>query len=275
MKILFLGDVVGRAGLEAVVQKLPLLKEKLSPDAIIINAENAAGGFGLTAKIANLLFDSNVDCITLGNHAWDQTEMLRHIDKDPRIVRPMNYPEGTPGKGFHVLEIKNGKKLLIINILATIHMGKPFNDPFEIMRNFLKKHELSGNYQIFIDFHGEASSEKMAMGHAFDGKVTAVIGSHTHIPTADDHILPNGTAYMTDAGMCGDYDSVIGMKKESSVWGFEKKTPSPERREPAKGEASVCGAIIISDDASGKAVSIEPFRIGGILKETHQLNHKA
>ncbi|MCL2505292.1 MAG: TIGR00282 family metallophosphoesterase [Alphaproteobacteria bacterium] len=273
MRILFLGDVVGRAGKDAVIQKLPLLKEKLSPDVTIINAENAAGGFGLTVKIADALFDAGIDCITLGNHAWDQTELLRHIDKEPRVLRPLNYPVGTPGKGFHFIALKNKQKLLVINIMATILMSKPLNDPFEIMRKFLEKHPLSGDYQIFVDFHGEATSEKMAMGHALDGRVTAVIGTHTHIPTADEHILPNGTAYMSDAGMCGDYDSVIGMRKEISLWGFEKKTPPIEKREPAKGEASVCGALIISDDATGKAVSIEPVRIGGILKPT-QLNHK-
>lgn len=268
MKILFLGDIVGRSGREGVAAHLPALRAKYAPDAIVINAENAASGYGLTLKIAEELFALGATCLTLGNHAWAQREMLTAIGAHPQIVRPLNYPEGTPGRGFHLCPLPNNRRLLVVNLLGRTFVEPVLDDPFAAMEKIVAAHKLSGNLQILVDMHAEASSEKMAMGHAFDGRVSAVIGSHTHIPTADAHILPRGTAYMTDAGMCGDYDSIIGMKKDVAIWRFTRKTPTLERKAPADGDATVCGAMITTDDATGLATAIAPLRIGGILGPT-------
>ncbi|MDR3425726.1 MAG: TIGR00282 family metallophosphoesterase [Alphaproteobacteria bacterium] len=270
MRILFLGDVMGRSGREGVARHLPALKERLRPDAIIVNAENAASGAGLTMKIAEEFFALGIHCLTLGNHAFSQRELLTAIDNEPRIVRPLNYPERTPGRGFYLLEIPNGNKLLIVNPLARLFMEPVLDDPFAAMEKVVAAHKLSGRLQIFVDMHGEATSEKMAMAHTLDGRVSAVIGSHTHIPTADAQILPQGTAYLTDAGMCGDYDSIIGMKKTVAIWRFTRKTPPPERKAPADGVATVCGVLVVTDDATGLAVAIEPVRVGGVLQSTEK-----
>jgi metallophosphoesterase (TIGR00282 family) len=268
MKILFFGDIVGRSGREGLEQHLPALKSRYSPDVIIANAENAAAGFGLTMKMAEEFFALGINSLTLGNHAWAQRELLTSIDRESRIVRPLNYPEGTPGRGFYLHTLPQGRKLLIINLMARLFMEPVLDDPFAVIEKLIAAHKLSGNLQIFIDFHGEATSEKMAMAHTLDGRVSAVIGSHTHIPTADEQILPKGTAYMTDAGMCGDYDSVIGTKKVGAIWRFTRKTPPLERNSPAEGPATVCAAFVTTDDATGLAKSIIPIRIGGILRQT-------
>ena len=268
MKILFFGDVVGRSGREGLEHYLPALKQKHQPDAIIVNAENAASGSGITMKIAEDLFALGVTCLTSGNHVWGQRELLTSIDRDPRIIRPLNYPEGTPGRGFYLHALPQGRKLLVVNPMARLFMEPVLDDPFAAMEKIVATHKLSGNLQIFVDFHGEATSEKMAFGHVFDGRISAMIGTHTHVPTADHQILPKGTAYMTDAGMCGDYDSIVGMQKNVAIWRFTRKTPSLERKAPAEGPATVCGALVTTNDATGLAVSLDPIRVGGKLAPT-------
>ncbi|MBI1272963.1 MAG: metallophosphoesterase [Alphaproteobacteria bacterium] len=266
MRILFLGDLVGRSGREAALQHLPALKERLRPDAVIVNGENAAGGYGITGAIAKELFAAGIDCITTGNHVWDQRELLGLADSMPRLLRPLNFPAGTPGQGHGIVECAGGKKLLVINIMARLFM-EPLDDPFALIDAFLQKHRLGQSVAaIFVDFHGEASSEKMAFAHFLDGRISAVVGTHTHVPTADAQILPGGTACQGDAGMCGDYDSVIGMKKETAIWRFTRKIPG-ERLAPAEGEGTVCGTLVVTSDNTGLATAIAPVRIGPRLQE--------
>ena len=268
MRILFLGDVVGRSGRDGVAKHLPDLKNRLKPDVIIVNAENAAGGFGVTDKIAQEFYALGVDCLTTGNHVWDQKELVGTIDRDPRLLRPLNYPDGTPGRGSYLHTLAGGRKILIVNVMARLFMEPVLDDPFVVIEKLLAQHRLGHTAQaIFVDFHGETTSEKMAFAHMVDGRVSVVVGTHTHVPTADDRILGKGTAAMTDVGMCGDYDSVIGMKKEQALWRFTRKIPG-ERMTPAEGEATVCGAFIVTDDATGLAQSIDPVRVGGWLKPT-------
>ena len=266
MRILFFGDIMGRSGRDGLAKHLPELKSRLKPDVTIVNGENAAGGFGLTNAIAQEFYALGADCLTTGNHIWDQKELVGTIDRDPRLLRPINFPDGTPGRGHYLHTLPGGKKILIINAMARLFMEPMLDDPFAATEKLLAQHRLGHSTNaIFIDFHGETTSEKMAYGHVFDGRVSAVIGTHTHVPTADDTVLPKGTAYMSDAGMCGDYDSVIGVKKELSIWRFTRKIPG-ERMSPAEGEATVCGAFIVTDDTTGLAKSIEAFRLGGRLK---------
>ncbi|HEU0117323.1 MAG TPA: TIGR00282 family metallophosphoesterase [Alphaproteobacteria bacterium] len=267
MRILFFGDIVGRTGRDGLAKHLPNLKAKLKPDVVIVNGENAAGGFGITEKIAQDFYALGVDCLTTGNHVWDQRELISNIQNDPRLVRPLNYPEGTPGKGFYLHALPNGKKILIVNVMGKLFMEPSLDDPFAVTEKFLAQYKLGASVAaIFLDFHAETTSEKMAFAHNFDGRVSAVVGTHTHVPTADDQVLPKGTAFQSDIGMCGDYDSVIGMKKELSLWKFLRKIPG-ERMVPAEGEATVCGTLIVTDDATGLAKSIDAVRIGGRLKE--------
>jgi 2',3'-cyclic-nucleotide 2'-phosphodiesterase len=261
MRILFLGDLLGRSGREAALARLPDMKTKLRPDAIIVNGENAAGGYGITEKIANELFAAGVDCITSGNHIWDQKELLGQIDRIPRLLRPINYPVGTPGQGQVLIELTGGKKLLVVNAMARLFMDT-LDDPFAALEKLLGQYRMGGNtHAIFVDFHSEASSERMALAHFLDGRVSAVVGTHTHVPTGDAQILPRRTAYQSDAGMCGDYDSVIGMKKESAIWRFTRKIPG-EKLMPAEGEATVCGVFVVTDDTTGLAQHIQPLRLG-------------
>ena len=266
MRVLFLGDIVGRSGRVAVLEHLPELKRRLAPDFVVINGENAAGGFGITEKICHELYDAGIDVITTGNHAWDQREIIEYIDREPRLIRPLNFPAETPGRGAGLFEASDGRLVLVINVMLRLFMDA-LDDPFAAVERVLEDSPLGAAADfIFIDMHGEASSEKMAFGHCFDGRVSAVIGTHTHVPTADCMVLATGTAYQTDAGMCGDYDSVIGMKKDTPVRRFVTKMPGP-RLEAAEGEATVCGALVISDDRTGLATSIEPARVGGVLAE--------
>lgn len=267
MNILFLGDIVGRSGREAVIKYLPRLREKLQPDIIIANGENAAAGFGITQKLAHEFFALGIHCLTTGNHVWGQKELAGQIDREPNLLRPLNYPEGTPGRGATVVETPRGQKILILNVIGRLFMDAA-DDPFAVTQKFLAAHRLGQSAAaIFIDFHGEASSEKMAFAHYVDGRVSAVIGTHTHIPTADAMILPGGTAYQTDAGMCGDYDSVIGMKKEAPMVKFTRKIPT-DRLTPAEGDGTLCGVFIVVDDRTGRAAAIRPVRIGGKLQGT-------
>ena len=262
MRLLFLGDILGRSGRDAVIARLPGLRQSLGLDGVVVNGENAAHGFGITAKIAADLFAAGVDVITLGNHSWDQREIIGHIDQEPRLLRPLNYPPGTPGRGAAVYSLARGRKLLVIQVMGRLYMD-PLDDPFAAVERELSRTHLGagGVDAILVDVHAEASSEKMAMGHFCDGRVSAVVGSHSHVPTADAQILPKGTAYQTDAGMCGDYDSVIGMVKDNAIARFVRKMPG-ERLIPAEGEATVCGIFIETDDKTGLAVRIEAVRQG-------------
>ncbi len=264
MNLLFLGDIVGRPGREAVLEHLPRLRDRLQPDFIIINGENAAAGFGITRKICDELFDAGVDVITTGNHVWDQKEALGFIDDEPRLLRPLNYPAGTPGKGVGLFEGKNGHQVLVINAMGQLYMHA-LDDPWIMVEAELANAPLKQVADaIVLDFHTEATSEKMAMGHFVDGKASLCVGTHTHVPTADTMILPGGTAYQTDAGACASYDSVIGMDKEEPVNRFVTKV-NRARLEPAKGPATVCGTFVQVDDGTGLAKRIEPVRVGGLL----------
>lgn len=267
MKILFIGDVVARSGRDALVQYLPELKSKLSVDVVIVNGENAAHGIGINEKICKEFFDIGTDIITLGNHSWDQRDVIPYIQREPRLIRPVNYPAGTPGNGHIVHTLKDGRKILVVNAMARLFMD-PMDDPFAAMNMLVEKYPLVKSVQAsFLDFHGEASSEKMAMAHYLDGKISAVVGTHTHIPTADAQILPKGTAYQTDAGMTGDYNSVIGMRTEVPIQRFTRKF-SIEKLSPAEGEACVCGIFIETDDKTGLATAIRPVRKGARLSNT-------
>ena len=262
MKILFLGDVVGRAGRAAVIEELPRLRVDWKLDFIVVNAENAASGVGLTSKIADQLFEVGTDVITLGDHAFDQKEMLRHIEHEPRILRPMNFAKGAPGKGSGLFPATRGRKVFVCVALGRVFMNKPFDDPFSAVEAALK---MSGQADArIVEIHAEATSEKMAMGHWCDGKASLVVGTHTHVPTADTMILPKGTAYQTDAGMCGDYNSVIGMDKGEPMRRFVTGM-SGGRFEPALGEATIAGNLVETDDKTGLATSIAPVRLGGKL----------
>ncbi|MBI04645.1 MAG: TIGR00282 family metallophosphoesterase [Pelagibacteraceae bacterium] len=262
MKIVFIGDIVGKEARNAVTKKISLIKEKYSPDIIIANAENSASGYGLTKKIALDLFDSGIDALTLGNHAWDQKEMLSFIEECPKIIRAINYPEGVPGKGFYEINLEDGRRIIIVQVMLRLFIGISLDDPFSVFKNYLNKEKLGVTCQaIIVDVHGEATSEKNAFGHFFDGKVSAILGTHTHIPTADAKLLSGGTAYQTDVGMSGDYDSVIGMEKENPIHGFVKGYRAEGRFLPAKGNITVCGAYIETDDETGFAKKILPFQL--------------
>ncbi len=266
MKILFIGDVVGRAGREVVIERLPGLRKDLGLDFVVLNGENAAGGFGITEKICKTFYAAGADVITTGNHVWDQREIIGYIGRDSRLLRPDNYPRGTPGRGAGVYEAPRGKKVLVVHVMCRLFMN-PLDDPFACVDDALKKHPLRGAVDAaVVDIHGEATSEKMAMGHYIDGRASLAVGSHTHVPTADTQILPGGTAYQSDAGMCGDYDSVIGMEKANAVQRFVRKMPT-ERLKPAMGPATLCAVLCETDDKTGLAVRVTPLRLGGRLAE--------
>ncbi|MBF0167238.1 MAG: YmdB family metallophosphoesterase [Alphaproteobacteria bacterium] len=267
MKLLFLGDIVGRSGRDAVIALLPQLKQDLGLDGVIVNGENAAHGFGITPKLCQDFYAAGVDVITLGNHAWDQKELMGAADADTRLVRPLNAVRATPGRGFALAELPRGRKILVTQVIGRLFMDG-VDDPFAAIDALLARYPLKGAvHAILVDVHAEATSEKMGMGHYLDGRVSAVIGTHSHVPTADAQVLPKGTAYQTDAGMCGDYDSVIGMGKDTAVFKLVRKLPT-DRLAPADGPATVCGAVIDIDDATGLARSIVPLRLGGRLSET-------
>jgi len=267
MRILFLGDIVGRAGRDAVLQAMPRLRQRLNIDFCVVNGENAAGGFGITPKICESLYAAGADAITTGNHVWDQRELIGAIDADPRLLRPINFPPGTPGKGIRTFQLADGRRVVVFNLMLRHHMDA-LDDPFAGIDRELASRGLGSVATAIIgDMHGEATSEKMAMGHHLDGRVSLIVGTHTHVPTADHQILPKGSAYQTDAGMCGDYDSVIGMKKEPALLRFTRKMPT-DRFTPAEGEATVAGIYVETDDSSGLAKRIEPVRVGGRLSES-------
>lgn len=270
MRLLYLGDVVGRSGREGVIAQLPGLLQRLKPEFVVVNGENAAGGFGITAKICEELYAAGVGCVLTGNHVWDQKETLSYIDGDPRLLRPMNFPTGTPGRGAAEFRGRNGERVAVLQVMGRLFM-ETLDDPFTAVDEALARHPLGpmgGGYDfVLLDVHAEATSEKMALGHLADGRASLVCGTHTHVPTADYQILPGGTGYMTDAGMCGDYDSVIGMDKAEPLRRFRRKTPGG-RFEPAAGEATVCGVFVETEPRSGLARRIEPVRVGGRLSQT-------
>jgi len=264
LRILFVGDVVGRSGRSAVSDHLPGLIRDWALDLVIVNGENAAGGFGITEVIYQELVDAGADAVTLGNHSWDQREALVFIERAPRLVRPANYPAGTPGRGAALIEAKNGARALVVNVLGRVFMT-PFDDPFAALGRELGACPLrEAADAVVVDVHCEASSEKQGLGYFCDGRASLVVGTHTHVPTADHQILPGGTAYMTDAGMTGDYDSIIGMQKDEPLRRFQSGIPSA-RFEPASGEATLSGVAVETDDATGLAVKVAPVRIGGRL----------
>jgi len=266
VRILFIGDVVGRSGRAIVNERLPGLIRDWKLDCVILNGENAAGGFGITETIFNEFIDAGVDAVTLGNHAWDQREALVFIERAPRLIRPINFPRGTPGRGAALIEAKNGARVLVINAMGRIFLD-PLDDPFAAIEHELKLCALKRDVDaIVIDIHAEVTSEKQAMGHFADGRASLVVGTHTHVPTADHQILPNGTAFMSDAGMTGDYDSVIGMVKDEPLSRFLRRIPS-SKFEAATGAPTLCGIAVETDDATGLAQRVAAVRLGVRLEE--------
>jgi metallophosphoesterase (TIGR00282 family) len=268
MRIAFFGDVVGRSGRDGLAQHLPNLRRRLGLEFVIVNAENAAAGFGITENTARDLFEAGADCLTLGNHSWDQKEALTYIVREPRLIRPLNYPRlaEAPGRGAQLFTTDAGHRILVINLLGRVHMDA-LDDPFASVDRELDSCPLGDAADaIVVDMHAEATSEKMAMGHFCDGRASLVVGTHTHVPTADCQILSGGTAYQTDAGACADYDSVIGNQKEEPIRRFTTRI-SQGRFKPAEGVATVCGLYLETDPATGHARRIEPIRVGGRLSQ--------
>ena len=268
MRILFLGDVVGRSGRDAVTATLPKLRAALRADLVVVNGENASHGFGLAPDMARAMFAAGADVITLGNHAWDRKEIIPFLEQEPRVIRPANFPPGTPGRGAVVVDVPGNRRALVVNVMGRLFMDA-LDDPFRAVQAEVQKHRLGAGGTIqasVIDVHAEASSEKAAFGHSFDGLVSLVVGTHTHTPTADHQILAGGTAFQTDAGMCGDYDSVIGMQKGGAALRFWRKMPG-EKLAPAEGPATLCGLFVETDDATGMALRAEPVRQGGRLSQ--------
>jgi 2',3'-cyclic-nucleotide 2'-phosphodiesterase len=267
MRILFLGDIVGRVGRDAVSAALPELRRRLRLDLAIVNAENASHGFGLAPEMARALFEAGADVLTLGNHAWDRREIIPFIATEKRLIRPINFPPATPGAGSVLLTLGDGRRVLVLNAMGRLFM-EALDCPFRATEDLLTRHKLGATVQAIIcDFHAEATSEKAAYAHSFDGRLSLVVGTHTHVPTADHQILPGGTGFMTDAGMCGPYDGVIGMGKQPAIERFWKKMPG-ERLQPAEGPATLSGVFLETDDTTGLARNIAPLRQGGRLAET-------
>ncbi len=264
MRILFVGDVVGRSGRAAVTEILPGLIRDWKLDLVVVNGENSAGGFGITEVIYQELLDAGADVVTLGNHSWDQREALVFIERAPRLIRPVNSAPGTPGRGAVLVDTKNGKRALVVNAIGRIFM-QPCDDPFLAIDREINAAPLRDVADaIVIDFHGEASSEKQAVGYFCDGRASLVVGTHTHVPTSDHRVLPGGTAYMTDAGMTGDYESIIGMDREEPLGRFLRGYPAA-RFAAADGPGTLSGIALETDDATGLATAVAPVRIGPVL----------
>jgi metallophosphoesterase (TIGR00282 family) len=266
MRLLFLGDIVGRAGRIAVLDRLPGLRERWRLDCVVINGENSAGGFGITEAICDEILAAGADVVTLGNHSWDQREAMVFIERQPRLIRPANFPPGTPGRGAAVVEAANGARVLVVNVMGRLFMD-PLDDPFAALERELAACPLRDMADaVIVDVHAEATSEKLAMAYYLDGRASLVVGTHTHVPTADTRLLPAGTAYQSDAGMCGDYDSILGMQKEEAIRRFLQKTPGA-RLEPALGEGSLSGVAVETDDRTGLATAVWPVRLGPNLEQ--------
>ena len=269
MRFAFFGDVVGRSGRDGLADHLPDLRRRLGLQFVIVNAENAAAGFGITENTARELFAAGADCLTLGNHSWDQREALTYIVREPRLIRPLNYPvlSDAPGRGSQMFETESGHRVMVVNLLGRVHMDA-LDDPFAAVDQELEACPLGQACDAtVVDMHADVTSEKMAMGHFCDGRASLVVGTHTHVPTADAQILTGGTAYQTDAGACADYDSVIGNQKEEPLRRFTTRI-SGGRYKPAEGPATVCGVYVETDPRTGLAVRIEPIRVGGRLSQT-------
>lgn len=267
MRILFAGDVVGKSGRNILFSALPKLREKLKPDAIIANGENAAHGFGLTPKMYHQFLEAGVDIVTLGNHTFDKKDIIPTLESEPFLVRPLNYPENTVGQGFCIKTLANGKRLAVVQVLGHVFMRNSLN-PFEILADWLHHYQRGKNYDaLLVDVHAEATSEKVALGHFLDGQAGLVVGTHTHVPSADAMILPKGTGYMTDAGMCGDYYSVIGMEVSGALSRLLPNTPN-ERLIPAEKEGTFCGVFADLDDETGLCREIFAVRVGAHLENT-------
>ncbi|WP_424965010.1 MULTISPECIES: TIGR00282 family metallophosphoesterase [unclassified Dinoroseobacter] len=265
MRLLFLGDVMGRAGRSAIAEDLPRLRAAWKIDFAVVNGENASNGAGLTPDHAKKLLAAGADCVTLGDHAFDQRDMLQFIESEPRILRPMNFAKDAPGRGHRIYTASQGRKVLVTQVLGQVFMKRPFSDPFSDLDRVLRAHPLGGLVQAsLVDIHCEATSEKMGVGHFCDGRASMVVGTHTHVPTADAQILPGGTAFQADAGMCGDYDSVIGMEKAEPMRRFVTGM-SKGRYVPALGPATLSGLYVETDDRTGKATRVEMVRHGGRL----------
>jgi metallophosphoesterase (TIGR00282 family) len=268
MRILFLGDVMGRTGRTGVTERLPAMRRDWGLDFVVVNGENATSGAGLSAEHAAALFEAGADCVTLGDHAFDQKSMISHIDKEPRLLRPINFSKVAPGQGARVFTAQDGRRVLVAQILGQVFMKRPFDDPFSAIEPVLRAHPLGGAvHAALVDVHCEATSEKMALGHWCDGRVSLVVGTHTHVPTADTQILAGGTAFQSDAGMCGDYDSVIGMKKDEPLRRFITGMPGG-RFEPAMGEATLSGVFVETCDRTGRALRVAAVRQGGRLAQS-------
>ncbi len=266
MRLLFLGDVMGRAGRTAIATELPRLRAEWALDFVVVNGENATAGAGLSADHARNLLAAGADCITLGDHAFDQKDMAQFIEAEPRVIRPLNFSKIAPGRGARVFDAPGGRKVLVAQVLGQVFMKRPFDDPFSAVEQVLKTHTLGAAVQAAIlDVHAEATSEKMGMGHWCDGQASLVVGTHTHVPTADAMILAGGTAYQTDAGMCGDYNSVIGMEKMEPLRRFVTGMPK-ERFTPAEGPATLSGVYVETDDRTGRARRVIMVRQGGLLE---------
>jgi metallophosphoesterase (TIGR00282 family) len=258
---------MGRAGRRAITENLPRLRDEWRLDFVVVNGENASNGMGLSGEHAKLLLGAGVDCLTLGDHAFDQRDMLQFIESEPRIIRPLNFAKGAPGRGFRLFNAPGGRKVLVLQVLGQVFMKRAFDDPFSAVEKVLKSHPRGGLAQaIIVDVHCEATSEKMAMGHFCNGKASLVVGTHTHVPTGDAQILEGGTAYLTDAGMCGDYDSVIGMEKTEPMRRFITGMPK-SRFTPANGEATLSGVFVDTDDRTGAAKTVKMVRVGGRLEQ--------
>ncbi|MDX2205204.1 MAG: TIGR00282 family metallophosphoesterase [Hyphomicrobiaceae bacterium] len=266
MRFLFLGDVVGRSGRQAVTRELPRLRERYRLDFVAVNGENAAGGFGITEAICDDLLAAGADVVTLGNHSFDQKEALVFIERQDRLLRPLNYPPGTPGRGVGLFRAANGADVLVVNAMGLVFMPE-LDCPFRAADREVEACGLKrGADAIILDFHAEATSEKQAFAAYMDGRASCVVGTHTHVPTSDHRVLPGGTAFMCDIGMCGDYDSVLGMAKEEPLNRFLTKIPRM-RFEPAGGPATVSGLAVEIDDTTGLALRVAPLRVGGVLSE--------
>ena len=267
MKLLFLGDVMGRAWRRAISETLPQLRAAWKLDFVVVNGENATGGMGLSAEHARGILEAGADCVTLGDHAFDQRDMLQFIEGEPRIIRPLNYAKGAPGRGHRVFTDGRGRKVLVAQALGQVFMKRAFDDPFSALDDVLRAHVLGGAVQAaIIDIHCEATSEKMGVGLFCDGRASLVVGTHTHIPTADAQIFPAGTAFLGDAGMCGDYLSVIGMEQGEPLRRFVTGM-AKARFTPALGEATLSGVYVETDDRTGRATRIEMVRQGGRLAQ--------
>ncbi|WP_417587415.1 TIGR00282 family metallophosphoesterase [Pararhodobacter oceanensis] len=268
MRILFLGDVMGRAGRAAITERLPAMRRDWGVDFVVVNGENATSGMGLSPDHAAGILAAGADCVTLGDHAFDQKSMIGHIDQEQRIIRPLNFSKVAPGQGARVFTATDGRKVLVAQVLGQVFMKRPYDDPFSAIEPVLRNNPLGARVQAtLVDVHCEATSEKMAMGHWCDGRASLVVGTHTHVPTGDAMILNGGAGYLTDAGMCGDYDSVIGMQKDEPMQRFITGMPKA-RFEPARGAVTLSGVFIETDDKTGKTLRIEAVRQGGRLAQS-------